>query len=240
MTVSRSQMEDILSNSIDEMEKYATLVDLNLKDSAIFKKANSWTPKKIAEAKTILDEVTAEQEKAKSEEESRRENVIHAIQEITDTILENNSFNDTLVMVMETIFSGFGFSRVMFCFINRTRTSINARFGFGGDAETIINRLSIPLGGDKDIFNQALKQHKDLIIKDINDEKSKDLIPTWYRKEYSKKSMLVYPIIIKNIPLGILYIDSITPSSFCDDTQLSLIKTLRNQITLALRLCSSK
>lgn len=240
MSISRGEMEEILSNSIAEMEKYAKLVDLNLKDSAIFKKANSWIPQKQEQTKDTLDEVSAEQEKAKSEEEDRRDNIIHAIQEITDTILENGSFNDILVMVMETIYSGFGFSRVMFCFINRSRTSIDARFGFGSDAETIINRLSIPLGGDKDIFNQALKQHKDLIINDINDDKNENLIPAWYRKEYSKKSMLVYPIVVKNIPLGLLYIDSVTPASFCDDTQLSLIKTLRNQITLAIRLSSSK
>jgi len=239
ISISRGQMEEILSNSIDEMKKYAKLVDLDLTDSAIFKKANNWTPQKKDEASDTLDEVTAEREKAKSEEETRRENIIHAIQEITETTLENGSFNDILVMVMETIFTGFGFSRVMFCFINRSRTSINARFGFGGDAETIINRLSIPLGGDKDIFNQALKQHKDLIITDVNDDECKNLIPSWYRQEYSKKSMLVYPIVVKNIPLGILYIDSITPASFCDDTQLSLIKTLRNQITLAIRLSSN-
>ena len=239
ISISRRQMEDILSNSIDEIEKHSELVDLNLKDSAIFKKANNWVPNKSEQPKDIVDEVTAEREKAKSEEENRRETIIHTIQEITDTILENGSFNDILIMVMESIFSGFGFSRVMFCFINRSRTSINARFGFGGDAEIIINRLSIPLGGDKDIFNLALKRNKDLIIKDINDDKCKNLIPSWYRQEYSKKSMFVYPIVVKNIPLGILYIDSIKPASFCDDTQLSLIKTLRNQITLAIRLSTN-
>ncbi|VAW64279.1 hypothetical protein MNBD_GAMMA10-653, partial [hydrothermal vent metagenome] len=55
-------------------------------------------------------------------------------------------------MVMETIYTGFNFHRVMFCFINKGRTSINARFGFGPDVEAIISRFSIPNGGE-DIFN---------------------------------------------------------------------------------------
>ena len=239
MSISLGQMEEILTNSIEDLERYAQLVDLNLKESAIFKKANTWTPVDLEDTIAFIDEVTAEQELAQSEEQSRRENIIHAVQEITDTILNNGSLNDVLIMTMETIFSGFGFSRVMFCFINKSRTSINARYGFGDHVDTIINRLSIPLGGDKDIFNQALKQHKDLTIEDISDEKNEDLIPSWYRQSYGKKSMLIYPIVVKNIPLGILYIDSITPASFCDDTQLSLIKTLRNQIVLAIRLSSN-
>ena len=122
----------------------------------------------------------------------------------------------------------------MFCFINKGKTSISARFGFGPNIEEIINRFSIPNGGD-DIFNMSLKHAKDLTIEDTKSKDSEKLLPEWYRKKFAKKSLLVYPIIVKNIPIGLLYIDSIAPVSVADEGKLSPIKTLRNQIVLAIR-----
>lgn len=233
MSISRSQMEGILENSLDEMEKYAKLVNLDLDSSDIFKKANKWTPSK-SDSK---DESPTESTESIAHLPDQQNTVINAIQEITDAILEGAPLNDILVMVMETIYSSYSFHRVMFCFINKGRTSINARFGFGPDVETIINRFSIPNGGE-DIFNMSLKQAKDLIIEDVSSSEAEHLVPKWYRDKYAKKSMLVYPIVVKNIPLGILYIDSIAPFSVADESRLGPVKTLRNQIVLAIRQAS--
>ena len=235
ITISRGQMDDILTNAVDEMEKYAQLVNLDLKDSRLFSKANSWASRGAADENGTSSNDASISETSASEELARQENILHAIQEITDAILEGASLNDILVMVMETIYSGFGFTRVMFCFINKPRTSIVARFGFGRDVEALTQRLSIPLGGENDIFNRALNQGKDLVIEDTESKSCKELIPAWYRESYAKKSMLVYPIIVKNIPMGVLYIDSIAPISIGDESRLSMIKTLRNQIVLAIR-----
>ncbi len=230
MNISRSQMEDILSSALDEMEKYARLVNLDLTKSDIFTKANKWTP---SESKNKLPS-EAKTPSSLSDIPEKQNIIINAIQEITDAILDGAPLNDILVMVMETIFTSFNFHRVMFCFINKGRTSINARFGFGPHIEEIINRFSIPNGGE-DIFNLSLKQAKDLIIEDTSSDDATNLIPKWYRNKFSKKSLLVYPIIVKNIPIGLLYIDSISPISVTDESHLNPIKTLRNQIILAIR-----
>jgi len=234
LSISRSQMEEILENSLQEMEKYAKLVNLDLSSSDIFKKAHKWTPS------TTTTEAPSEQTADTDEIESLASSLdqqtmfINAIQEITDAILEGSTLNNILTMVMETVYTGFNFHRVMFCFINKGRTSINARFGFGPDVETIINRFSIPNGGE-DIFNLSLMQAKDLIIEDVLADENHSLLPGWYKKKYAKKSMLVYPIVVKNIPMGLLYIDSIVPISVADEGRFSPVKTLRNQIILAIR-----
>jgi len=229
MSISRSQMEEILSDALDEMEKYAKLVNLDLGKSELFNKANKWTPSSSTNTKDQTDNLAVI-----SELPQQQNQIIDAIQEITDAILDGAPLNDILVMVMETIFTSFNFHRVMFCFINKGRTSINARFGFGPNIEEIINRFSLPNGGD-DIFNLSLKQAKDLIIEDTSSDDAVKLIPRWYREKYTKKSLLVYPIIVKNIPVGLLYIDSIAPVSVADETRLGPVKTLRNQIILAIR-----
>ena len=230
MSISRSQMEEILSDALDEMEKYAKLVNLDLGKSDIFKKANKWTPSDYNENSVIA----TDESPPLSQIPDQDNQIINAIQEITDAILEGAPLNDILIMVMETIFTSFNFHRVMFCFINKGRTSISARFGFGPNVEEIINRFSIPNGGE-DIFNLSLKQAKDLIIEDTSSDEAINLLPSWYREKYTKKSMLVYPIVVKNIPIGLLYIDSIAPISVTDEPRLGPIKTLRNQIVLAIR-----
>jgi eukaryotic-like serine/threonine-protein kinase len=229
MSISRSQMEEILSNALSEMEKYAKLVNLDLGKSEIFNKANKWSPSdKTGETVNDDDDMSITQ---LPEQQTK---IIDAIQEITDAILEGAPLNDILIMVMETIFTSFNFHRVMFCFINKGRTSINARFGFGPNVEEIINRLSIPNGGE-DIFNLSLKQAKDLIIEDTSAAEADKLLPQWYRSKFAKKSLLVYPIVVKNIPIGLIYIDSIAPVSVADESRLGTVRTLRNQIILAIR-----
>ena len=230
MSISRSQMEDILQDALNEMEKYAQLVDLDLGSSEIFKKANKWTPS-TAEGTVTGDDFDND---ALSQSLDQQQTILNAIQEITEAIIEGAPLNEILGMVMETIYSNLNFHRVMFCFINKSRTSINARFGFGPDVEAITDRFSIPNGGD-DIFNLSLKQAKDLIIEDMNSSKVDAILPKWYKDKFAKKSMLVCPIVVKNIPMGILYADSILPISVKDESRLSQVKTLRNQIVLAIR-----
>ena len=81
----------------------------------------------------------------------------------------------------------------------------------------------------------SLKKSKDLIIEDTSSSEAVNLLPEWYRKKFAKKSLLVYPIVVKNIPVGLLYIDSIAPISVADESRLGPVKTLRNQIILAIR-----
>jgi len=231
MDISCSQMEEILSNSLSEMEKYAQLVNLDLSQSSIFKKAHKWVPSEKGEIENTSEKIEPPLNSYILENQGQ---IIDAIQEITDSILEGAPLNDILVMVLETIFISFNFHRIMFCFINKGRTSISARFGFGPNIEEIINRFNLPNGGN-DIFNMSLKQAKDLIIEDTKSVDSKNLLPEWYRKKFAKKSLLVYPIMVKNIPIGLIYIDSIAPISVSDETRLGPIKTLRNQIVLAIR-----
>ncbi len=230
MNISCAQMEDILSTSLHEMEKYAKLINLDLTQSDIFKKANKWTPNNNNDTEVTNNEI----KEPTSQIEQKQGQIIDAIEEITDAILEGVPLNDILVMVMETIYTSFNFHRIMFCFINKGRTSIGARFGFGPNIEEIISRFNIPNGGD-DIFNLSLKQAKELIIENTSANDAKKLLPEWYRKKFAKKSMLVYPIVVKNIPIGLLYIDSIAPISVADEARLGPIKTLRNQIILAIR-----
>ncbi len=130
MKISCAQMENILSTSLNEMKKYAQLVNLDLSQSNIFKKANKWTPDNNGDINNDSNkhtETSNNNQSSVSHIEQKQGQIIDAIEEITDAILEGAPLNDILVMVMETIYTCFNFHRIMFCFINKGRTSIGAR-----------------------------------------------------------------------------------------------------------------
>ncbi|MCW8853544.1 MAG: HDOD domain-containing protein [Gammaproteobacteria bacterium] len=239
LSISRGQMEDIVSHAMDEMAKYAKLVNLDLGESKLFTNAAKWSSRAVEEAIEDAENDTPSSTESMADELARQEQLVNAMQEITEAILEGAPLNNILVMIMETIFTGLNFTRVTFCFINKTRTAIDARFGFGPDIEAIKDRLSIPTGGDKDIFNQALKLNQDMRIENMQSVEAQSLMPKWYIEKFAKKSMLVFPITVKNIPMGILFIDNINPISMIDEKKLNMARTLRNQIVLAIRNATS-
>jgi HD-like signal output (HDOD) protein len=63
--------------------------------------------------------------------------LINGIQEITNTLAEDYTFNDLIAMIVETVYRGFAFDRALFCMKLPQKPWITARFGLGKD----INRL---------------------------------------------------------------------------------------------------
>ncbi|MEE9358625.1 hypothetical protein [Candidatus Vondammii sp. HM_W22] len=61
-------------------------------------------------------------------------------------------------------------------------------------------------------------------------------IPDWYRKISKAGSFFVFPLILRQRPLGLIYADHQTPQGVAlTSKQLNLIKTLRNQIILVFK-----
>jgi hypothetical protein len=82
----------------------------------------------------------------------------------------------------------------------------------------------------------AFKNNVDIQIDDTRDEKIRSKIPDWYHKNIAARSFTIFPIIIKQAPIALIYIDSANTESIkLTDNQLSLLKTLRNQAILAIR-----
>ena len=87
-----------------------------------------------------------------------------------------------------------------------------------------------------DVFHVAFKNNVDIHIEDTRDEKIFGKIPDWYHRNIGAASFTIFPIIIKNAPIALIYIDSSGSESIkISDNQLGLLKTLRNQAILAIK-----
>ena len=113
---------------------------------------------------------------------------------------------------------------------------MRARLGYGENIEEVIDKFSMPLAYQADVFHIAFKNDQDIRIENTQDENIKKRIPDWYHRDIGAKSFTIFPVSIKHSPIALIYIDGAQSKSISvTDTQLGLIKTLRNQAILAIK-----
>jgi serine/threonine protein kinase len=161
------------------------------------------------------------------------------IQDITNTLAGNFQLNDVLRMILETMYRAVGFTRVLLCVRDPASNALRGRFGFGADIDRIIKRgFSVPLAPARDVFHAAVNQAADLFIEDVDGEKIRDHVPAWYRALIPARSLLLFPVLVKGKPVGLLYADSDAGAIQLGAAELNLLKTLRNQAVLAIKQAS--
>ena len=233
------QLNVFISKAVDHVHEYANIFNLKVNESSFIQNIESW----ISGEPTTTDEENTHSKLKKDDDESpptsdssrRAMDLLNGVQEISDSIIDGASLNDAMIMVIETLYSGFNFNRVMFCMINRKDATVDARFGFGQDIDELLKTFRVPIRREIDIFNLSLTKHQDFIIDNIDAPDIKDMIPGWYREKMHSKSMIIYPIVINKVPMGFIYADNSVPTQLSKHEQISVIKTLRNQIILAIR-----
>ncbi len=159
------------------------------------------------------------------------------IQDITNTLVGNYELNDLLRIILETMYRGMGFTRVLLCIRDPALNALRGRFGFGQDVDQIIKRgFIIPLTPARDAFYASISKGVDVCIEDVNAENIREHIPAWYRKLVPARSLVLFPIMINKKPVGLFYADCDSPGSIrFEATELSQLKTLRNQAVLAIK-----
>ena len=159
------------------------------------------------------------------------------IQDITNALVGDYKLNDILRIILEAMYRGMGFTRVLLCVRDPASNALKGRFGFGLSIDEIVRKgFGIPIGGSRDVFQAAISNGADILIDDIDAESIKAHIPDWFRKSIPAKSFALFPILINKKPIGMLYGDADVAGrlKFPAD-ELALLKTLRNQAVLAIR-----
>jgi serine/threonine protein kinase len=159
------------------------------------------------------------------------------MQEISMTLVEDFRLNDILRTILETMFRAIGFRRVLLCTREVKTGLMQARYGFGVDAADVAKRFKFELAARPDVFCAATDKGIDILIRDINDPLIAARIPEWYRKTVPARSMLLLPINVKGKPVALIYADRDEADGIrIPEQELALLRTLRNQAILAIKL----
>lgn len=169
--------------------------------------------------------------------EERQAILTSGLQDVSNSLIDDSaSLNDILRMVLETMYTGMGFARVVLCIQDVRRNVMQGKFGFGADVQALIPRFDFSLKAPPDVFLVALANNADILITDIDDPKIAGRIPAWYRKAIAAGTFVLLPIVVKGKAVGLIYADRPAAGDITiSDKELSLLKSLRNQAILAIR-----
>ncbi len=156
------------------------------------------------------------------------------LQEVTAILVEpQHNLNQVFNVVLETIYRALPLQRILLCLLDTRSKQFIGRFGFGQDIDEIIEKFRFQSKYQPNVFHAALKNGVDLYIANTGDAKIKNNLPDWYKTVPRAGSFLVFPLVVNNNPLGLIYADHATPCGVeLQGNQLNLIKALRNQIVL--------
>ena len=162
--------------------------------------------------------------------------LMDGLQEVTGLLMEEHSVSEIFNVVLETMYRSMGFQRVVLVLLNRKTNEMTGRIGFGDDVEEFVKEFRFPAKYSVDVFHGALNNAVDVYITNTKEGKIRADIPDWYKKISSAGCFLLFPLVINKRALGLIYADHEMPNGLdIDKKKLNLLKSLRNQIVLAVR-----
>jgi eukaryotic-like serine/threonine-protein kinase len=247
--INRTILASSIKHSSEELAKNAVTLNLNTKGSAFLTSAalpveQTVIEEPVAEVESVIEETRVELTAAPSAEppamdtESQRKAALFGgIQDITTSLVGEFNLNDILREVLETLYRGIGFTRVLLFIRDAAANSLKPRFGLGDNVDEIISGdFAIALGTPRDVFQAAIANGADVFIENVNAEAIRKHIPQSYRKAIPANSFALFPIIVKGKPVGLLYGDCDLENAIRFSTEeLALLKTLRNQAVIAIK-----
>ncbi|MDY0747150.1 HDOD domain-containing protein [Paucibacter sp. R3-3] len=162
------------------------------------------------------------------------------VQDITQAMVESFKLNEVLRMILETIYRGLGFRRVVFCLRDPKTDALTGRFGLGEGVEAVTPAfrvaLSAPPGTVADLFSAVCQKGVDTLIADAGVPKIAERLPAWFQGPVRASSFLLLPMAMKGAPFALIYADKVRAGSIdLGEKELSLLRTLRNQAVMAFK-----
>lgn len=260
--VTAEQLSRVMEKSMQDIGQFARVVNVNLTHSDFARQAAKWAgraaPPAPATQKTdagmpavmaaldasVLHEAAPaiEREPATRDKRERTPEEVQSIlasglQDVGNSLIDDSiPVNDILRMILEAMYTGMGFEHVVLCIKDGRRNAMCGRFGFGDDVQHLVPAFDFSMEGQPDVFLVALRNNADILIADIDDPKIATRIPAWYRRHVPAHTFVLFPVIVKGKPVGLIYADRPHAGGITiPEKELSLLKSLRNQAVLAIR-----
>ncbi len=247
------QIGALLESAREKVGEYSEIFNVNLKKSTLIRQIENFSKAQHIEIPKLLkpeekidhpdesdlgyfDDVSLpESFNDTGEVRDPQSILINGIQDITNTLLENFKFNDVLAMILETMYRGFTFNRVLFSILNSRRMEMRGSLGLGKDIARIVEDFRFKIYKNPDVFNFAVLQARDIGVFDSMDERFRKRIPQWYIENISAPAFVLYPLVVNKKVVGLFYADREQSGTVLSGNQVNYMKTLCNQAVLAIK-----
>ncbi len=234
------QMESLIESAVTKSSTYNDIVQIDRQTSTLIKKMFKAGPKQVSEAQEAKSAGQSQRTLPAAEHapEPARPVValtsqqIHifadALHEINDVMAGSANLSDVIYMILETMYRGLEFNRVIFCMRDVKQARMVARFGLGENIDEIVKHFQFRISPSPDIFNIAISRERGIIIDNASAPTIIRNIPEWYRNIIAAQSFLVYPLIAAEGCIGLFYADKKEEGTMLNDYQKNFMETLRD------------
>ncbi len=243
--IKKEDIRSLVKSSKKEMKEFSKALNIDISDVEIFPDADATItqvpmPATGETAHAGQDETAVVQASqgtttAQAPSVGDKDALVRGIAEITEVMLGEFKLNDVLAMILENIYTGMGFTRVLFCIYDRRNNQVVGRFGLGKQIDEIAGKFRGRIESSDDIVSVAVTRNRDFIVLDSNSSEYRDRIPYWLRKLTAPHTVVLYPIFLKNRCIGVIYADTDDASTNISMDALGFFKTLRNQASMAIQ-----
>ncbi len=236
--LSVQQMESVLASTANKIDSYSDIIRIDRKNSAFMKKqlqpgqSHGRETNEEKDAGNLQRQTVSAIHPAVASQPSgaikERQAAILAdgLHEITAVMTGSYNLGDVIYMILETMYRGFEFNRVIFCLMDATKSKMAARFGLGEDVDDILKHFQFLTGRSTDIFNVGISQAKGIIIDDAADPKIFRNIPEWYQQIVGASSFLILPLEVRGVCIGMFYADKKEKGRLLTEEQLNHMENL--------------
>jgi eukaryotic-like serine/threonine-protein kinase len=166
------------------------------------------------------------------------------LHEITSLLVTEFTLDDVLRVILETIYRALGVGRTRAFFLLKDPAAAIARFrfGLGQSAADMRAWIEVPLSGVDDLFSLSMRQHKDVVIKNISAPEVNALLPEWYPQRIAGgRFVVLLPLVVDQKALGLFYVDGeASGARLLTPALVNYLKVLRGQAVVAIRQKSAR
>lgn len=159
-----------------------------------------------------------------------KERLAAGVLETTKALAEGMSFGNALNLVLENMYGGMGFNRVV-AFL-RDGDTFKGKVGFGSKMPEALSRLTFPEAYAMDVFHLSLANKADVFIEDAAGSKSASSMPAWFTETLPDvRAFVLLPLIFNGHPVGLLYGDwRQGTTGQVEKNELLLMRSLRDHL----------
>ncbi|MDH3392709.1 MAG: GAF domain-containing protein, partial [Desulfobulbaceae bacterium] len=155
------------------------------------------------------------------------------IRDITETLMGPFDLNDFYANLLEGLYRGIGFDRIILAIVSIQPTSISliGRFGLGDIDPNGVDSFKHDLANPDYAIPRALKQAKDMAIP----ANTSGAFPENLRYLVKGRTVYLFPILLDKKPIGLLYLDRKAGRPKLDESRIKATRLFRDFAVMALR-----
>ncbi|GAB4350126.1 MAG: hypothetical protein Kow006_12510 [Gammaproteobacteria bacterium] len=236
IAVDEEAMHALMESALEDISEHAESLRLPTRGSPLLARVRRWRETRGEEAgEALAPEAGREEGAGVGDADDPVAALTAGVQEVTDAMLEECPVNELLSMVLEIFYRSLRPTRVLFFVLDPKSRQMAVRSGFGKGVERLIGSLRFDVGTEADIFSRALQRGEDVAVADVRAAEVKGAIPGWLNESLPTRSLQIYPLVVRNNPLGLILIDWEAPNRTLPPQLDRLAKTLRNQAVLSVK-----